>query len=158
MNFIDLKCEEFKTRIDAWETSLKPTESGENTEEAQVCQKSTKFCQKTLCNYFIKLELNHYYLSFYVFKFQGFQKRIDTIKTTLDGLCAEVKTECEKYGEDVKYLADFTSACKKFEPWIEKSEAKKTTGMVKPTNLQEALDQLADANVSNCYFPSNWLV
>lgn len=107
---VQLKCEEFKTRVENWEGQLKPTEPGENTEEAQ-----------------------------------GFQKRINTIQTTLDGLFGEVKTECEKYGEDVKYLADFTSACKKFEPWIEKSEAKKSTGMAKPTNLQEALDQLQDA-------------
>ena len=51
----------------------------------------------------------------------------------------------------MKYLADFTSGCKKFEPWIEKSEAKKSVGMVKPKDLQEALDQLADAKVIN-YF------
>ena len=48
-------------------------------------------------------------------------------------------------------MADFTSGCKKFEPWIEKSEAKKSVGMVKPKDLQEALDQLADAKVVN-YF------
>ena len=34
---VQLKCEEFKARIEFWESSLKPTESGENTEEAQVC-------------------------------------------------------------------------------------------------------------------------
>ena len=58
-----------------------------------------------------------------------------------------MRSECEKYGEDVKYLADFTSACKKFEPWIQQSEAKKSVGMVKPNDLQQALDQLADAKV-----------
>lgn len=107
---VQLKGEEFTACIELWEDGLKPTENGENTDEAQ-----------------------------------GFQKRIDTIKSTLDGLLAEAKTECEKYGEDVKYLADFTGAMKKFEPWIAKSEAKKTAGMVKPTNLQEAQDQLAAA-------------
>ena len=64
----------------------------------------------------------------------------------------EVKTECEKYGEDVKYLADFTSGVKKFEPWIEKSDAKRTVGMVKPANLTEANDQLADAKVNTLQF------
>ena len=80
-------------------------------------------------------------------KFQGFETRINTVVSTLGGLFDEVKTEGAKYGEDVKYLADFTSGCKKFEPWIEKSEAKKSVGMAKPKDLQEALDTLADAKV-----------
>ena len=84
----------------------------------------------------------------YIFIFQGFQKRIDTIKSTFAALYAEIKTECEKYGEDVKYLADFTGGCKKFEPWIQKSEAKKSVGVIKPKDLQEGLDQLEDAKVS----------
>ena len=84
----------------------------------------------------------------YIFTFQGFQKRIDTIKSTFAALYAEIKTECEKYGEDVKYLADFTGGCKKFEPWIQKSEAKKSVGVIKPKDLQEGLDQLEDAKVS----------
>ena len=88
-------------------------------------------------------------ISIYIYlNFQGFQKRIDTIQSTFAALYAEIKTECEKYGEDVKYLADFTGGCKKFEPWIQKSEAKKSVGMIKPKDLQEALDQLEDANVS----------
>jgi hypothetical protein len=58
----------------------------------------------------------------------------------------------------VKYLADFTGAMKKFEPWIAKSEAKKTAGMVKPTNLQEAQDQLAAAQVIRCGFSSKCLI
>ena len=85
------------------------------------------------------------------FLFQGFETRINTVVSTLGALFDEVKTEGAKYGDDVKYLADFTSGCKKFEPWIEKSEAKKSVGMVKPKDLQEALDQLADAKVIN-YF------
>jgi len=108
---VQMEQEKFQAHIEFWENTLKPTEPGENTEEAQ-----------------------------------GFQKRIDTIKSTFAALYAEIKTECEKYGEDVKYLADFTGGCKKFEPWIQKSEAKKSVGMIKPKDLQEALDQLEDAN------------
>ena len=67
-------------------------------------------------------------------KFQGFETRINTVVSTLGGLFDEVKTEGAKYGEDVKYLADFTSGCKKFEPWIEKSEANN-----KPTHLKKSL-------------------
>ena len=62
-------------------------------------------------------------------------------------LIGEVDAEGAKYGDDVKYLADFTSGVKKFDPWIQKSEAKKAVGMSKPKNLQEALDQLEDAKV-----------
>ncbi len=62
-------------------------------------------------------------------------------------LIAEVDAEGAKYGDDVKYLADFTGGIKKFDPWIQKSEAKKVVGMFKPKNLQEALDQLEDATV-----------
>ena len=37
---------------------------------------------------------------------------------------------------------------KKFEPWIQKADAKRAVGMLKPKNLAEALDQLEGANVS----------
>jgi hypothetical protein len=37
---------------------------------------------------------------------------------------------------------------KKFEPWIQKADAKRAVGMLKPRNLQEALDQQEGANVS----------
>ena len=70
-----------------------------------------------------------------------------TIKTTQDKLLEEVKAEGAKFGDDVKYLADFTSGCKKFDPWIQKSEAKKTVGNLKPTNLEECMDALEGAKV-----------
>ncbi len=59
-----------------------------------------------------------------------------------------MKAEGEKFGEDIKFLADFTSGQKKFEPWIEAAESKRAKGMAKPTNLQEALAMLDDAKVS----------
>jgi len=73
---------------------------------------------------------------------QKFTGRMDTIRQTQGKLFDEVKVECSKYGDDVKYLADFTAGVKKFDPWIQKSEAKKAVGMIKPTDLQEATDQL----------------
>ena len=69
-----------------------------------------------------------------------------------NALLDEVKAEGEKFGEDIKHLADFTSGCKKFEPWIATSEAKRAKGMAKPGNLQEALDQLAEVQVSWSFF------
>ena len=49
------------------------------------------------------------------------------VQTFLDSLNTEAETEAAKFGEDVKYLADFTNSTKKFEPWINKSEAKVET-------------------------------
>ena len=57
--------------------------------------------------------------------------------------------ESIKFGDDVKYLAEFTSGMKKFEPWITKAEAKKGQGMPKPMNLEEAQDYLAYSKVSS---------
>jgi hypothetical protein len=76
---------------------------------------------------------------------QALVARMDEISSVQGKLIGEVEAEGAKYGDDVKYLADFTSGVKKFDPWIQKSEAKKAVGMTKPKNLQEALDQLEDA-------------
>jgi len=107
---VQINLEQFKTRVEFWEGPLKPTESGENTEEAQAIENVVK-----------------------------------TIAATFSSLFTEVETEGKKFGDDVNYLAAFTSGCKKFEPWIQQSEAKKSVGMVKPTNLGEAQDQLNSA-------------
>merc|ERR1712088_837239 len=56
-------------------------------------------------------------------------------------LLEEVKRESVKFGDDVKYLAEFTSGMKKFDPWIEKAEKKKDKGMPK------ANDALEDAKI-----------
>ena len=64
-----------------------------------------------------------------------------------NSLLDEVKAEGEKFGEDIKHLADFTSGCKKFEPWIATAEAKKARGVPKPKNLDEAKAYLEDAQV-----------
>ena len=75
---------------------------------------------------------------------------MDTVRSTQNALLEEVKREGAKFGDDVKYLAEFTAGMKKFDPWIQKAEAKRAVGMLKPKNLDEALDQLADAKV--CIF------
>jgi len=71
-------------------------------------------------------------------------KQNEIIKTLQD-LLEEVKKEGEKFGEDVKHLADFASSQKKFLPWIAKAEEKKTKGLKKPSNLNEARELLTDA-------------
>ena len=72
---------------------------------------------------------------------------MDNVRSTQNKLLEEVKKEGEKFGDDVKFLAEFTAGIKKFDPWIQKAEAKRAVGMLKPKNLQEALDQLEDAKV-----------
>jgi len=71
-------------------------------------------------------------------------KQSEIIKTQ-QNLLTEVKKEGEKFGEDVKHLADFASSQKKFTPWIEKAEEKKAKGLKKPSNLNEAIELLADS-------------
>ena len=78
---------------------------------------------------------------------------MDTVKSTQGELLEEVKKQSAKFGDDVKYLAEFTAGVKKFDPWIQKAEAKKAVGMPKPKNLEEATDQLADAKVNKSVFP-----
>jgi len=73
---------------------------------------------------------------------QALVGRMSEVWSSLDKLNSEAETEAAKFGEDVKYLADFTNATKKFEPWIAKSEAKVKDGLGKPANLEEALSLL----------------
>ena len=72
---------------------------------------------------------------------------MSNVQETQTNLLEEVKRESVKFGDDVKYLAEFTSGMKKFDPWIEKAEKKKEKGMPKPNNLEEANDALEDAKV-----------
>jgi len=70
--------------------------------------------------------------------------RMDAVSSTLDGLNNESETEAAKFGEDVKYLADFTNSTKKFDPWINKAEAMVKSGLGKPNNLEEAKAMMED--------------
>ena len=62
----------------------------------------------------------------------------NNVLNLLTGLNNESETEAAKFGEDVKHLADVTNSCKKFDPWIKKSEEKVKAGMKKASNLGEA--------------------
>ena len=69
------------------------------------------------------------------------------VRETQGKLFDEIKTECSKYGDDVKYLADFTAGVKKFDPWIQMSEAKNKAGMKKPVDLEQATTEYNNAKV-----------
>lgn len=70
--------------------------------------------------------------------------RMDTVKGALSDLNSESEREAAKFGEDVKYLADVTNSTKKFNPWIEKSEAKVKSGMANAASLEEGKTMLAE--------------
>jgi len=63
--------------------------------------------------------------------------RMDKVSSTLGELSTEAENEAAKFGEDVKYLADFTNSVKKFDPWINKTEEKIKKGLGKPNSLEE---------------------
>lgn len=74
-------------------------------------------------------------------------RRCDAVLASQNSLLKEIHAEGEKFGDDIKYLAEFTGGQKKFEPWIATAEAKKAAGMTKPGNLKEALDLLEATEV-----------
>ena len=59
----------------------------------------------------------------------------------------EVKTECSKFSQDVKFWAEFQTGIKEFEPWIKNAEDRKNKGLIKPTSLAEASQILAESQV-----------
>jgi len=63
--------------------------------------------------------------------------RMDKVSSTLGELSTEAENEAAKFGEDVKYLADFTNSVKRFDPWINKTEEKIKKGLGKPNSLEE---------------------
>ena len=67
------------------------------------------------------------------------------VGATLDGLDEEVKNECAKFSEDVKYWAQFQTGIKAFKPWMKKAEEKRTEGLTKPMTLVEACEILGYA-------------
>jgi predicted nuclease with TOPRIM domain len=76
-----------------------------------------------------------------------FMERIKSVRSELNKLDEEVKAECAKFSEDVKYWAEFQTGIKAFSPWLKKAEDRKNEGMKKPTSLVEACEILGDAKV-----------
>ena len=76
-----------------------------------------------------------------------FIARLEKVRKTIDSLEDEVKTECAKFSEDVKFWAEFQTGIKEFEPWMKNAEVRKNMGLVKPTTLVEACQVLGDSKV-----------
>lgn len=74
------------------------------------------------------------------------ETRMDAVKEKLTDLNLQSETEAAKFGEDVKHLADVTNSTKKFNPWVEKSEAKVKAGMRKADSLEDGKVLLEEIN------------
>merc|ERR1712088_14854 len=73
-----------------------------------------------------------------------FNARLETVRKTMDSMDEEVKKECSKFSEDVKFWAEFQTGIKVFEPWIKKAEVRRSKGLVKPGTLVDACTSLGD--------------
>ena len=80
-----------------------------------------------------------------------FNARLETVRKTMDAMEDEVKNECSKFSEDVKFWAEFQTGIKEFEPWIKKAEIRKTKGLQKPCTLVDACTTLGDCKVNEMY-------
>merc|ERR1712002_592190 len=57
----------------------------------------------------------------------------------------EIKTECAKFSEDVKYFAEFQTGIKAFDPWMKKAEQRIADGLMQPKSLVEACEILGSS-------------
>merc|ERR1711983_305664 len=74
-----------------------------------------------------------------------FIKRLETVRSELNKLDAEIKSECAKFSEDVKYFAEFQTGIKAFEPWMKKAEQRIIDGLKQPKSLVESCEILGDS-------------
>ena len=74
-----------------------------------------------------------------------FIKRLETVRSELNNLDGEIKSECAKFSEDVKYFAEFQTGIKAFEPWMKKAEQRIIDGLVQPKSLVESCEILGSS-------------
>ena len=82
------------------------------------------------------------------FRAQGSPSRLETVRPELNKLDAEIKSECAKFSEDVKYFAEFQTGIKAFDPWMKKAEQRIIDGLKQPKSLVEACEILGDSKVT----------
>merc|ERR1712180_580971 len=74
-----------------------------------------------------------------------FIERTKKVRDELNKLDAEIKAECAKFSEDVKYFAEFQTGIKAFDPWMKKAEQRIIDGLKQPKSLVEACEVLGDS-------------
>lgn len=76
-----------------------------------------------------------------------FMERLNTVRSELNNLDAEIKSECAKFSEDVKYFAEFQTGIKAFDPWMKKAEQQVVDGLAQPRSLVESCEILGSSKV-----------
>ena len=76
-----------------------------------------------------------------------FSDRLGTVRGELNTLDADIKAECARFSEDVKYFAEFQTGVKAFEPWMKKAEVRINDGLVQPRSLIESCETLGTCKV-----------
>merc|ERR1719499_2569224 len=71
-----------------------------------------------------------------------FMERLKSVRNVLTSLDEEIKSECAKFSEDVKYFAEFQTGIKAFDPWMKKAEQRISDGLMQPKSLVEACEIL----------------
>merc|ERR1719470_643825 len=74
-----------------------------------------------------------------------FMERLKNVRTELNKLDEEIKSECAKFSEDVKYFAEFQTGIKAFDPWMKKAEQRIIDGLMRPKSLVEACEILGSS-------------
>jgi len=74
-----------------------------------------------------------------------FMERLKNVRAELNKLDEEIKTECAKFSEDVKYFAEFQTGIKAFDPWMKKAEQRIIDGLMQPKSLVEACEILGSS-------------
>ena len=76
-----------------------------------------------------------------------FLNQLEKIHNAIYAMDEEVKSECSKCSEDIKFWAEFHTGVKEFGPWVESGELRKSKGLIRPTTLLEACEILGDSKV-----------
>merc|ERR1712241_481176 len=69
---------------------------------------------------------------------QEHKNELNRITKFVTELQEKVKKECDNFSEDVKYWAEYKTGIKEFPPWLVGYENDSTSGLSKPSSLQEA--------------------
>ena len=65
-------------------------------------------------------------------------KELETVRAELSKLDVEIKSECAKFNEDIKHLAEFQTGIKTFEPWVKEAKQKNIGGLNQPKSFVES--------------------
>merc|ERR1712106_323966 len=68
---------------------------------------------------------------------QAFKDELARITKFVTELQANTKIECDKYSNDVKFLAEYRTGIKEFNPWLAGAEKAIGEGLSKPASLDE---------------------